>query len=179
MSKAGFTSECECSMRKRCERLIGETNSIWVCDEHSAHNRTLSINCRYFKGNSHTIRFDVDVHDSFFYVQRKRNKCYKRRRRKGKGKSEGGRKKMPTPLAEQHFLLWRWRGEKNAICSSCGEGGRKKREKKTIGVGAKRSTAIPSTLQLWKENGAGEKYLAALATINSSSEHSILIFSCD
>ncbi len=32
--------------------------------------KRLSINCRYFKGNSHIIRLDVDVHDSFFYIRR-------------------------------------------------------------------------------------------------------------
>ncbi len=40
-------------------RMFGEQlNAI-------ANSRMLSVNCWYFKGNSHTIRLDVYVHDSF------------------------------------------------------------------------------------------------------------------
>ncbi len=44
---------------------LGEANSIRLCDEHSVNSQTLSISYRYFKGNSHMIRLDVDVRDSF------------------------------------------------------------------------------------------------------------------
>ncbi len=42
-----------------------EANSILLCDKHSTNSRMLSINCRYFKGNSHMIHLNVHVHDSF------------------------------------------------------------------------------------------------------------------
>ncbi len=34
----------------------GEANSIRLCDEHSANSRMLSVECRYIKGNSRTMR---------------------------------------------------------------------------------------------------------------------------
>ncbi len=33
----------------------GEANSIWPCNEHLTNSRMLSIDCRYFKGNSHSM----------------------------------------------------------------------------------------------------------------------------
>ncbi len=43
----------------------GEANSIRLSNKCLANSRMISINCRYFEENSHTICLDVDVHDSF------------------------------------------------------------------------------------------------------------------
>ncbi len=61
VSKAGFTSEREHGIRKRCEHSMwtcyrGEANSIRLCDERSANSRMLSVDCRYIEGNPCTIR---------------------------------------------------------------------------------------------------------------------------
>ncbi len=38
----------------------GEAHSIQLCDECSVNSQTLSIDCRYFKRNLHTIHLDVE-----------------------------------------------------------------------------------------------------------------------
>ncbi len=39
----------------KTNRSLGEANNIRLYDKCSADSRTLPVNCRYFKGNSHSI----------------------------------------------------------------------------------------------------------------------------
>ncbi len=54
-------TECECGMQKQNDHLMqmcywGEANSIRLCNKRSVNSWPLSVDCRYFKGNSHSIR---------------------------------------------------------------------------------------------------------------------------